>query len=86
MENIEAKIASIQTLNDLCDLLNEIQSAQSEGDDEARWFLESNALCELPTFGGEFPDTGDTVWSWDTSNYLTTTNEGAGTEWVVMPR
>jgi hypothetical protein len=41
-------------------------------------------ICELPTFGGDWPKSTDGVWSWDENSILV--GEGPFKDWEIRER
>lgn len=70
-------IQDIKTASSLYDLMVVLQ----EMDDDQN--LLEQALCDLPTFGGEAPRDTTGVFSWDARNLLVQDTNG---EWDIVAR
>jgi hypothetical protein len=73
-------VAEVDTLQQLAEVLNDI----SEELHDKHYDLSAvDDICDLPTFGGAYPDRTSEVWSWDQRQILT--GDGNG-KWIVPDR
>lgn len=89
LEGIAANIRSAKTLGGLHDSLCEFEVVLEQSGDEAvdtESALKEHGIdiCELPTFGGEWPKSTDGVWSWDEDSLLG--GVGPFSDWRIVDR
>jgi hypothetical protein len=85
----KTRIHNCKSLDELCAVLNEMdeenRDAESAGEDIPHGGLDF-LHTDLPTFGGDEPDSTSEIFSWDATHFLVTVETAQGVKWMTSPR